>query len=120
MPRSLHARLVDMRDAAGGIRETLDSVNFDAFQNSWLMQRAVERGLEIISEASRALSADMKRETSDVPWTQIGAIGNVLRHEYQRVEPRIVWNITHEHLPRLEAAVQKLLDTQTKADEAGN
>ena len=99
-----------MRDAAAGIRETLADADFELFASSWIMQRAVERGLEIISEASRALPDNMKTQAGDVPWTQIAAIGNILRHEYQRVEPRIVWNITREHLPRLETAVRDLLD----------
>jgi len=109
MTRSVHARLVDMRDAVAGIRETLAGSDLEAFQKSWVQQRAVERGLEIISEASRSLPEEMKRGTPDVPWPQISAIGNILRHEYQRVEPRIVWNITREHLPRLDVAVRTLL-----------
>ena len=110
MVRTLQARLIDIRDAVAGIRESLAATDLDAFLASWVLQRAVERGLEIVSEASRSLPADAKSKTSDVPWTQIAAIGNILRHEYQRVEPRIVWNIAHEHLPRLEAAVRNLLD----------
>ena len=73
------------------------------------MQRAVGRGLEIISEASRALPDDQKLQHPDVPWTQIAGIGNILRHEYHRVEPVIVWNITQTHMPVLARAVQQLL-----------
>ena len=113
MTRTVHARLIDMRDAAVGIREILAQTNYEAFQASWVLQRAAERGLEIISEASRALPSEIKLKAPDIPWPQIAAIGNVLRHEYQRVEPRIVWNIMHEHLPRLEAALSDLLHGMT-------
>jgi uncharacterized protein with HEPN domain len=40
---------------------------------------------------------------------QIAGIGNVLRHEYHRVEPAIVWNIMEGHLPVLAVAVRSLL-----------
>ena len=110
MPRTAQARLIDMRDALAGIGEILAATEYEAFEASWMLQRAVERGLEIISEASRALPADLKQQAPDLPWPQIAAIGNVLRHEYQRVEPRIVWNIAREHLPNLEVAVRDLLD----------
>lgn len=72
------------------------------------MQRAVERALEIISEASRAIPDERKAGYPDVPWSQIAGIGNVLRHEYHRVEPVIVWNITQTHLPVLAVAVQRM------------
>ena len=73
------------------------------------MQRAVERGLEIISEASRHLSDDYKAQAPDVPWRQIAAIGNLLRHEYQRVDISATWNILKEHLPRLAEATVRLI-----------
>jgi uncharacterized protein with HEPN domain len=78
------------------------------FCHSWSMLRATERGLEIISEASRSIPAELKKEALDVPWSQIASIGNILRHEYQRVEPLIVWNIIGEHLGPLEEAAHRL------------
>jgi uncharacterized protein with HEPN domain len=45
------------------------------------MQRAVERGLEIISEASRHVPPDLQAPETEIPWRQIAAIGNLLRHE---------------------------------------
>ena len=37
------------------------------------------------------------------------AIGNVLRHDYEIVSDPVVWNVVHEHLPALEAAVGRIL-----------
>jgi uncharacterized protein with HEPN domain len=74
------------------------------------MQRAIERGLEIISEASRHIPDDQKALAPEIPWRQIAAIGNLLRHEYQRADSSLVWNIVIEHLPRLGAAVNRLMD----------
>jgi uncharacterized protein with HEPN domain len=62
------------------------------------MQRAVERGLEIISEASRRLSDDYKAQAPDVPWRQI-----------VRVDISATWNILKEHLPRLAEATVRLI-----------
>jgi uncharacterized protein with HEPN domain len=53
--RSPRARLLDMLEAAEGIRTTVQGLDFAAFETAWVVQRAVERGLEIISEASRHL-----------------------------------------------------------------
>ena len=99
----------DIAEAIEGIRQTLSNTDLQGFSGSWIMQRAVERGLEIISEASRGIPEDQKAAYPDVPWTQIAGIGNILRHEYHRVEPLIIWNITEAHLPALAQAIRALL-----------
>ena len=107
MPRSVRARLDDILEAISGIQSTLADVSIEDFTASWQRQRAVERGLAIVSEASRSLPDAMKATEPDIPWRDIAAIGNLLRHEYQRAEPVIVWNIAGRHLPPLEAAVRR-------------
>lgn len=113
--RSTRVRLEDIADAIAGIERLLANGDLQAFSVSWPMQRAVERGLEIISEASRQIPDDLKSAHPDVPWTQIAGIGNILRHEYHRVEPTIVWNITQSHLPSLSLAIQQPLADETRS-----
>ncbi len=97
-----------MIEAIDGIDGVISGADFEAFVNAWGMQRAVERGLEIISEASRHLPPDLTASEPDIPWRQIAAIGNLLRHEYQRADPNAVWNIVQLHLPALKAALERL------------
>lgn len=99
-----------MREAIDGVEATLSGVTFETFAGSWQLQRAVERGLEIISEASRSLPDDLKTRAPDMPWPAIAAIGNILQHEYQRVETRLVWNIVEQHLTVLRTAVDRLAE----------
>lgn len=101
--------MLDIRDAISGIQDVTAGVTFDGFAGNWGMQRAVERGLEIISEASRHLPAELKAHAPNIPWRQIAAIGNLLRHEYQRADPSATWNIVEEHLPPLAIAIEQLI-----------
>lgn len=110
--RSARVRLEDIAEAISGIEQTLAGADLATFSDSWAMQRAVERGLEIISEASRGIPEAEKAAHPQVRWAQIAGIGNILRHEYHRVEPTIVWNITQTHLSGLALAVQRMLDSQ--------
>ena len=107
--RSDRVRLEDIAEAIAGIRQVVAGTDLSGFRDSWIMQRAVERGLEIISEASRGVPEQSKLAHPNVPWIQIAGIGNILRHEYHRVEPAIIWNITETHLPSLARAIAALL-----------
>ena len=109
MVRSQALRLIDIRDAISGIDALTRAASFTDYVKSWAMQRAVERGLEIISEASRHIPDEMRAMAPEIPWRQIAAIGNLLRHEYQRTDNLAVWNIVTDHLPALRNAVDRLI-----------
>jgi hypothetical protein len=49
------------------------------------MRWLVQRGIEIISEASRGIPDAAKSLRSEVPWKKIAGIGNVLRHDYSGI-----------------------------------
>jgi uncharacterized protein with HEPN domain len=85
--------------------EFLFGMSLKAFENDRLRQYAVVRCLEIISEASRRLPADLKDRHPAIPWREIAAAGNVYRHEYGSVAPRRVWTTVHASLPALRAVI---------------
>ena len=116
MGRTVLLRLTDIMDAISGIEAVIDQASFETYADNWGMQRAVERGLEIISEASRHIPDDLKELAPDIPWRQIAAIGNLLRHEYQRTDVRATWNIVGEHRPPLAAAI-RLLTAEAERQE---
>jgi uncharacterized protein with HEPN domain len=74
-----------------------------------ILRDAIERRIEMISEASRRLPEDMKARHPEVPWHNVAGIGNVLRHEYYSVNMDIIWRIATQDLRPLAAAVDRLL-----------
>ncbi|MGO9546091.1 MAG: DUF86 domain-containing protein [Rhodomicrobium sp.] len=62
----------------------------------------VERGIEIISEASRRLPDDLKKRHAGIPRSKVAGIGNVLRHNYEHVSAAILWTLVRTELPMLE------------------
>jgi uncharacterized protein with HEPN domain len=72
-------------------------------------RRAVERAVQIVSEAAKALPPDFLAKYSDAPWNAIIGIGNVLRHEYQRFDDKQLWEIATIHLPKLQPVVARML-----------
>jgi uncharacterized protein with HEPN domain len=74
-----------------------------------MLRQAIERNIEIISEASRRLPAAMKARHPEVPWRDIAAIGNLLRHKYPAVNRDIIWWIATEDIRPLAAAMDALM-----------
>ncbi len=102
-------RLHDILEAIEGIHLARDDLSFSQFQRDWIRRKAIERGVEIISEASRHVSTELKDAEPAVPWAKIAGIGNILRHGYDHVQDDLIYEIAVDHLDELEAAVRRLL-----------
>jgi uncharacterized protein with HEPN domain len=100
-----------MLESIRGIEKALAGKTIRDYERSWLLRSAVERGIEVISEASRHLSRDLKSQHKDVRWKDIAGIGNILRHDYQRVDAAIIWKAIRDDLPRLKEALLALRET---------
>lgn len=106
----LHA-IDDMLNAILGVERSTLGKTFDDYRNDWLLRHAVQRAIEIISEASRSIPDEVKHLRSDIPWPRIAAIGNVLRHEYHAISDRLIWNVIVDELPHLKAAILTIKDS---------
>ena len=107
--RTPRVPLTDIRDAIRRIERYTKGQTSTTFRKSELVRDAVERCIEIISEASRRIPADLKARHPDIPWAKVAGVGNVFRHDYDEVHPPLVWEIVTEHLPALHRAVNILL-----------
>jgi uncharacterized protein with HEPN domain len=87
--------------------------SFEGFLQDLMPLYAVIRCLEIISEASRRLSEELKARHPHIPWREMAAAGNVYRHDYEEVLPRRVWKTLQDELPRLRIVIQQELNEQS-------
>ena len=85
---------------------------FESLRDDLMPLYAVTRCLEIISEASRRLSDELKARHPQMPWREMAAAGNFYRHNYEDVLPRRVWKTVHEDLPALRAVIEDELATE--------
>jgi uncharacterized protein with HEPN domain len=102
--RSLVLRLTDMIEAIERIQSVVSGLSLEEFENKWEHQWLVERGVLIISEASRHLGTELKTRHPEIPWTKVAGIGSVLRHDYERIAPDVIWKLATIDLPILDAA----------------
>jgi uncharacterized protein with HEPN domain len=78
--------------------------------NSRLVYQAVEREIEIISEALTRIRA-ISDQVIKVDFAKIKALRNRIVHTYDNVNHDIIWSIIKTDLQKLKVEVQKALET---------
>ena len=101
--------LLDIKDNIVFARNWTAGLSVAQFAEDWIVFYAVTRCLEIISEATRRLPAELRQRHAHIPWRDVANAGNIYRHAYDGVQERIVLETVTTALPILEAAVDKEL-----------
>lgn len=105
MSRADDLRIADVLEAAQQLA-TLVAGGRGAFDTDWMRQRATERLLEIIGEASNAISDEFKSDHPDVPWRHVVNLRHLLAHHYHRVDIDQIWTIATVSVPALARELQ--------------
>lgn len=108
MPRRVDHVLHDIFQAIDRIEEITRGKTLADFEASWQVRWLVQRAIEIISEASRAIPDDLANTESEIPWARVRGIGNILRHDYDSVSDPVLWRVVTDELPRLKQAIGSL------------
>jgi uncharacterized protein with HEPN domain len=99
----------DILDAIAMIHQFTSDMDFETFRADPMAVSAVERKLQIISEAAVRLAEEAERPCPGLPWRDIRGIGNQLRHSYERIDLSTVWNTVVDDLPPLKTSIEGVL-----------
>jgi uncharacterized protein with HEPN domain len=91
--------------------ETYTVAGHEVFMGGSHWQDATIRQLEIIGEAAKQLSRELRAQFPDVPWRRLAGLRDVLIHEYFGVDLTAVWQLTQTEIPRLKERVGTILQT---------
>ena len=108
MQPTVGERIAHINDAIDNIREVLAEQTKASFTDNMMLRLAVERLLEIISEASRHIPPEMKAKQPDINWRRLADLGNWLRHAYHRTDPGILWDMVDNDLEALKIFVERI------------
>ena len=102
--------LEDIQTSMKRIAEYIKGYDFPGFQKDYKTVDAVIRNFEIIGEASRSLSDEIKIQNPGIPWNEMYYLRNRVAHEYFGIDYKIIWDIAKNYLPDNKAFVDHLIE----------
>ena len=90
--------------------ETKD-VTFEDFISDDLLKRGCTRSFEIIGEAVKNLSSDLRKNHKEIDWKRIVGMRDKLIHYYFGVNYDILWQVIRNRLPDLRDKVQAIINS---------
>ena len=106
--RSDEDLIEDLLICLSKIAQYVHGLSYDDFVNDQKTQDAIIRNLEIIGEASKKLSPDIKEKHTNIPWKMIAGTRDRLIHGYFGVNIDVVWDIVTIDLPVLKREINKI------------
>ena len=98
-------------DAIGRIEEYTQGITEEEFYQQYLIQDGVIRQLEIIGEATKQLSKELRDSHALIPWKDIAGMRDKLIHHYFGVDIDEVWLTAKDDIHILKSEVELILDT---------
>jgi len=84
-------------------------MTYEAFLNDVKTQDAVIRNLEIIGEATKHISAELRAAHPGPPWRGMAGVRDRLIHHYFGVNLDIVWHIVTAELPDVAEQIEGII-----------
>lgn len=103
--------LQDILESIGHIQRFLEGISEEEFYKNVEKQDAILRRLEIIGEAVKHLSDEIREDHPDIPWRQITGMRDIIIHEYFGVTLEMIWIVATDDILDLKTKVEEIIES---------
>jgi uncharacterized protein with HEPN domain len=115
MPLSPLEYLRHILEEADFLLSESEHLDRDSFFHSETLKRAFVRNIEIIGEASKKVTPELRQKYPNIEWRSIAAMRDRLVHDYFGVDYEIVWDVVRHKIPHLRQEVLEMLRRENSA-----
>jgi len=91
------------------IAEYIEGMSFIDFKRDYKTVDAVIWNFEIIGEAAKNVSSEIKKKHAEVPWAEMYLLRNKVSHEYFGIDYEIIWDVASNYLPDNKNQIEYIL-----------
>lgn len=102
--------LGDMLEAMERIVGYMAGLTYEEFMADKRTQDAVIRNIEVMGEAAKRVSADLKRKHGGIAWKEMGGMRDKVIHHYFGINYDIVWTVAVVEIPGLVGTLRSVLE----------
>lgn len=106
--------IYDIANCCHKIQSFVANRSKDDFEKDVMLQDALVRNLEIIGEASKNLSSELRDSAPNINWRDIMRMRDKIVHHYFRIDLDIVWQTVAEDIPQLTPKIEAILEVITQ------
>lgn len=91
------------------LEKYLKRITQEQFYHSDEKQDLAVRRIEVIGEATKNIPDELKKQYPDIPWKRMAGMRDVLIHDYDDVDYKIVWETATIFIPQLKKQIDEIL-----------
>ena len=109
MLRNEQMYLLDIVNACQKILRFTDKYTYESLMQDVRTYDAVVRNLEIIGEAAKHISDEIRNQITNIEWRKIAGMRDMLAHDYFGIDNDILWDVIQNKIPQLNCEIHEFL-----------